>query len=169
MQHATPRCNRPPLKQVRTPCNMKHPCTVPSTSCSMHHTLQRTRCNPMQHAQLPAMRTAHRRRACDAAALELDRPSIHHHRATILQTAAPSASDRIGLRSRAYHSFGIVDRHRLESNGPTPHIQHAAVLHSSRNALRGALSPAGCYASHGRLGCVVLSAPIEIASARPPH
>jgi hypothetical protein len=32
---------------------------------------------------------AHRLRACDAAALEPDRPTSYYHRATVLQTAAP--------------------------------------------------------------------------------
>ena len=76
--HAT--CNLQPcntkMQQVRTPCNIKHTCIVRSTRCNMHHTpcnVQRTPCTVlMQHAQLSATRIAHRKRACDAAALELD-------------------------------------------------------------------------------------------------
>jgi hypothetical protein len=87
MQHAT-QCNI-----VCTPCSIKRARTVRSKRCNKHHTpchVQRTPCNVlMQHAQLSAARIAHRRRACDAAALELDRPTTHRHHATRLQTAAP--------------------------------------------------------------------------------
>jgi hypothetical protein len=95
--HAT--CNLQPcntkMQQVRTPCNIKHTCIVRSTRCYMHHTpcnVQRTPCTVlMQHAQLSATRIAHRRRACDAAALEADRPAryYHHTTVTVLHTAAP--------------------------------------------------------------------------------
>ncbi len=111
MQRATSQCNmhyptgpktgvvqpatcNPKCNIVCTPCNIKRARTVRSKRCNKQHTpcnVQRTPCNVlMQHAQLAATRIAHRRRACDAAALEAERPTVYPRHATILHTAAPT-------------------------------------------------------------------------------
>ncbi len=59
--------------------------------------LQRTPCHPMRHAQLSGARIANHLRACDAAALEADRPTVYIRHATNLQTPSHFAADPIGL------------------------------------------------------------------------
>ncbi len=68
--HATQRCN---TSAHHATSNIRASCAAHVATC--HHTpchVQRTPCHFMQHAQLSATRIAHRKRACDAAALELD-------------------------------------------------------------------------------------------------
>ncbi len=81
------------MQRAHTPyvtSNIHAWCAAQVATCTTHHaTVHRSPCNSMRHAQLSATRIAHRRRACDAAALEADRPTIHYHHATNLQTAAP--------------------------------------------------------------------------------
>ena len=93
MQHATRtiptaalQSQTPPLRK-RLTWRMQHALgrIQRAATCNMHH----ARCNVQREPCNSYKRIVHHPRACDAAALELDRPAIHAHHATKLHTAAP--------------------------------------------------------------------------------
>jgi hypothetical protein len=143
MRHST-YVNRAPhtLRHATIKCNMSARRGTPTSRNITPHTMQRTSLPMLLHAthttasnKQQGSRTAEER-AMLPPLNETDPPSM--------LTAPPpctrppqSASDPIGPLCNAHPcGFSIGDRHRLERDGPTPHRQHAAVLHTSQHARR---------------------------------
>jgi hypothetical protein len=135
LQHCTTR-----MQQARTPyksivrsirCNIP-PHTMQGSYNAPHATLgnthncgQRGSRTTVERAMLPPLNS-------------IDPPDILA--TPPLCTSPPqSASGPIGLPCHAHRCGCIGDRHRLELDGPTPHLQHAAFLHASQHA-RGSSS-----------------------------